>query len=50
VLRRQFNGKSSYDLFSFAYSESLAHVLGISFVEPQKVIQSPLLLKKSFHR
>jgi len=49
VLRRQFNGKSSYDLFPFAYSESLAHVLGISFLEPQKVIQSPLLLKKFFH-
>lgn len=48
VLRRQFNGKSSYDLFSFAYSESLAHLLGVSFVEPRKVIQSPLLLKNRF--
>lgn len=46
VLRRQFNGKSAYEMFTFTYSENLAHTLGISFIEPQKVIQSPLLLKK----
>lgn len=45
VIRRQFNGKSAYEMFSFAYSEKLAHALGVSFVEPRKVIQSPLLLK-----
>jgi len=45
VLRKQFNGKSAYEMFAFTYSENLAHVLGISFIEPQKVIQSPLLLK-----
>lgn len=45
VIRRQFNGKSAYEMFAFAYSEKLAHALGISFIEPQKVVQSPLLLK-----
>lgn len=45
VKRKNFNGKSAYDLFSFTYSEHLAQTLGISFIEPQNVIQSPNLLK-----
>lgn len=45
VKRKNFNGKSAYDLFSFAYSSDLAQTLGISFVDPQNVIQSPILLK-----
>ena len=45
VKRKQFNGKSAYDLFSFTYSDALASALGISFIDPQNVIQSPLLLK-----
>lgn len=48
VKRKNFNGKSAFDLFSFAYSSDLASAFGISFVEPQQVIQSPKLLKKSF--
>ncbi len=48
VLRKQFNGKSSYDLFSFTYSEALALSFGVSFVAPQKVVQSPLLLRNRF--
>lgn len=46
VKRKQFNGKSAYDMFSFSYSAKLADVLGISLIEPTNVIQSPLLLKK----
>lgn len=45
VKRKQFNGKSAYDMFAFSYSAKLAETLGISFVEPQKVVQSPALLK-----
>ena len=45
VKRKQFNGKSAYDLFSFTYSAELANALGISFIDPKNVIQSPLLLK-----
>ena len=47
VIRRLFNGKSTYETYSFADSENLEHALGVSFVEPRKVIQSPLLLKQS---
>lgn len=45
VKRKQFNGKSAYEMFSFFYSEELADVLGISFIPATEVIQSPLLLK-----
>lgn len=45
IKRENFNGKSSYELFSFAYSAELAQTLGISFIEPNMVIQSPKLLK-----
>lgn len=45
VKRKQFNGKSAYEMFSFTYSEKLAAALGISFIEPKSVIQTPRLLK-----
>ena len=48
VKRKQFNGKSAYDMFSFYYSEVLASALGISFVPANEVIQSPKLLSKIF--
>lgn len=46
VKRKQFNGKSSYEMFSFTYSPALAELLGIRFVDPKEVIQTPRLLKK----
>lgn len=45
VKRKQFNGKSSYDMFTFTYSKELAEALGISFVAPKDVIQTSKLLK-----
>lgn len=45
VMRKQFNGKSAYDMFSFSYSSVLAAIFGISEIPAQKVIQSPKLLK-----
>lgn len=48
VKRKQFNGKSAFDMFSFYYSTDLAAALGISFIPANKVIQSPKLLAKSF--
>lgn len=45
VKRKQFNGKSAYDMFVFTYSEELAKALGISFVDPKNVIQTSKLLK-----
>ncbi len=48
VKRKQFNGKSAYDMFSFSFSDVLASALGIDFVPANEVIQSPKLLAKSF--
>lgn len=45
ILRKQFNGKSAYDMFSFTYSKELAKLLGIDFIPPEKVIQTQKLLK-----
>lgn len=45
IKRKQFFGKSAYDMFSFAYSHELASALGISFIPSESVVQSPKLLK-----
>ncbi len=45
VKRKNFNGKSAYDMFVFTYSAELAKVLGISYIPSEDVIQSPKLLK-----
>ena len=45
VKRKLLNGKSPFDLFSFTYSDKLCEVLGVSYVPPESVIQSPKLLK-----
>lgn len=50
VKRKQFNGKSAYDMFSFYYSVELASALGISYIPANEVIQSPKLLAKLFSR
>ena len=44
VKRKQFNGKSAYDMFVFTYSVALAKLLGIRFIDPKQVIQTPKLL------
>lgn len=45
VKRKQFNGKSAYEMFSFLYSADLAHLFGIVEINPQKVCQSPKLIE-----
>lgn len=50
VKRKQFHGKSAYEMFVFTYSEALAAALGISFVDPLNVVQSPRLLKQLVSR
>jgi hypothetical protein len=37
--------QGAYDMFVFTCSEALANLLGIHFIEPTAVIQSPKLLK-----
>lgn len=44
VKRKQFNGKSAYDMFTFTYSAQLASALGIVEIPPKEVVQSPKLL------
>jgi len=45
VLRKDLGGKSAYDVFSFMFTPQLATALGISFIAPDDVNQSPSLLK-----
>ena len=45
VKRKQFHGKSAYDMFSFFYSHELANAFGVSFIHGKDVIQSPALLR-----
>ena len=45
VKRKQFNGKSAYDIFTFSYSAELATAFGISKIPAESVIQSPKLLR-----
>ena len=45
VKRKIFGGKSPYEMFVFAYGETVAKVMGIEYIPPDKVIQSPKLFK-----
>jgi IS30 family transposase len=45
IKRKCFYGKTPYELFSFAFGEKVAALLGISPIPADKVIQSPKLLK-----
>lgn len=46
VARKGLHGKSAYDVFTSLFSVDFAEVLGISFVSPADVVQSPNLLKR----
>jgi IS30 family transposase len=46
IKRKSLAGKSPYEVFSFTYSADIAKILGIEYVPPEQVIQSPRLLKK----
>ena len=41
--RKHLNGKSPFELFSFAFGDELPSALGISFIEPEQAILSPRL-------
>lgn len=49
VKRKQFNGKSAFDMFCFFYSKELAEALGLKEIPADKVIQSPKLLDLISH-
>jgi IS30 family transposase len=44
--RASLNGKTPYNLFISRYSKRLADAFGIQYIPPEKVIQSPKLLKQ----
>ena len=46
VSRKEFNGKSSYEMFEFAYGEKITSLFDIKKIPANEVIQSPALLKK----
>ena len=43
--RSKFGGKTPYELFSFIYGDSIASLFNIRRIPPEKVVQSPKLLK-----
>lgn len=45
VSRSIYGGKTPFDMFSFLYEERIASLMGISRIAPDRVIQSPKLLK-----
>ncbi|WP_455490339.1 IS30 family transposase [Granulicatella sp.] len=46
VKRQSLNNKSAYECFTFMFGEATAKALGIDYIEPNQVIQSPKLFKK----
>jgi IS30 family transposase len=46
VKRKSLNGKTAYEVFSFTFGEKVGKILGIEPIPPDRVVQSPLLLKK----
>jgi len=44
VKRKIFGGKSPYEMFVFVYGETVAKEMGIEYISPEDVIQSPKLL------
>jgi len=46
VKRASLNGKSADEVFAFTYGEGVATLLGITKIDPDKLIQSPRLIRK----
>ena len=44
IMRKIYNGKSPYEVFCFMYGEKIAKILGVKYIPPQDVVQSPKLL------
>lgn len=50
IIRKGLHGKSAYDVFVSLFSPSLASILGVSYVAPLDIVQSPSLLKERLHK
>jgi len=46
VKRKSLGGKTPYEVFTFTYGADIASLLGITTIPADKVIQSPILLKR----
>ena len=46
VTRKGLHGKSAFQVFTSLFSVTLANLLGVSYISPEDVVQSPTLLKK----
>lgn len=46
VKRESLNNKSAYECFTFMFGETVAKTLGVHYIEPNNVIQSPKLFNK----
>jgi len=46
VKRKSLNGKTPYEMFTFAYSEKIAEIFGILSIPAKFVVQSPKLLNR----
>ena len=46
VKRQSLNNISAYECFTFMFGESVAKTLGVHYIEPNNVIQSPKLFNK----
>jgi IS30 family transposase len=44
IKRKSLGGKTPYEVFAFTYGETIAKILGIEPIPPERVVQSPKLL------
>ena len=45
IARKSLNGKTPYEMFTFIFGAQLTDLLNIQKIEPENVIQSPVLIK-----
>ena len=45
IARKSLNGKTPYEMFTFIFGTQLTDLLNIQKIEPENVIQSPVLIK-----
>jgi len=45
IKRKSLNGKTPYEVFAYTFGKKVADIFGINSIPPEKVIQSPKLLK-----
>lgn len=49
IKRKNLNGKTPYELFTFTYGDKLTNILGIEHIPALEVVQSPKLIKVTLY-